>query len=226
MSDTLGYYSPDFGKTNSQTTAAAKWPSSTGTGYNPNPLSGDSDSGVYSAQNQQNVQAAGATAPATQQQAALPEFTYDLNGVNPTSLLDYNSYLRGYGFDKSSAQAQANFQHSQLQSQLQAGLPIIQQDLKTGLTDAGESAAAAGGARSSARLVAQDRVQTDAARREAALRAGIADKEAQNSFSLQDTLASLENRRSEAEFTARTTLVDQQNKQIAYDRALAALGLN
>lgn len=157
---------------------------------------------------------------------ALPEFSYDLNGVNPSSDLAHNAFLRGYGYDKQMAVSQAAQQRASLQSRLQTALPQLQQQLSEGLTDIGESSAARGAARSSSRLTEQNRLQRDAANREAALRSGIADQEAQVAFGLQSTLGSLENQRAESELNARTRLVDEKNQQIAIERAMKQMGYN
>lgn len=156
---------------------------------------------------------------------ALPEFSYDLGGVNPTNDLIYQSMLRGAGFDRSSAQAQAAYARQQLQSQLQAQIPLFAQQQKEGIVNEGEAAAARGAARSSSRLQAQNDVVSDTAQRESAFRAGIADKQAQLSFGLQDQLNQIDRQKAEAEIEARQRLVEDHNKQIAYQRALMELGL-
>lgn len=158
-------------------------------------------------------------------QQPLPEFSYDLGGVNPTTDLLYNSYLRGAGFDKASARAQADYARQQLNAQMQSAIPGFQQQLKEGLVDIGESAAARGAARSSSRVQDQNRFQRDVASKESAFRQGIVDQQAQIAFQLQDQMNSIERQRGEQELDARMRLVEEQNRQIAYQRALKELGL-
>lgn len=196
---------------------------------NPNSqVSGDADSGTYSAAMSRD--AAALTPPAspvpTQASATpLPDFTYDLGGINPASDLSYNSFLRGYGYDSASARAQAARQRASLQAQLEGALPQFGEQLKEGLTDVRESAANRGATRSSSSLLSQDKVQRDVNSREAALRSGIADKQAQVTFGLEDALAGLERQKAEESLQARARLLEQQNQQIAYQRALQQLGM-
>jgi hypothetical protein len=156
--------------------------------------------------------------------APLPEFSYDLNGVNPASDLDYNAFLRGYGYDKSSAVAQAARQRASLQAQLDGALPQIGLNKQAGLTNALESSAARGATNSSSRLGEQNNVASAAATQEAALRSGIADQQARVAYGLQDTVNNLDRQKSEQDLSARERLLQQQNQQVAIQRAIAALG--
>lgn len=190
---------------------------------------GDADSGAYSdamAREQSVPTPKPQAKPVQAPTAPLPDFTYDLNGINPASDLSYNSFLRGYGYDAGSARAQAARQRASLQAQLEGALPQFGEQLKEGLTDVRESAANRGATRSSSNLLGQDKVQRDVSSREAALRSGIADKQAQVTFGLEDTLAGLERQKAEEGLQARARLLEQQNQQIAYQRALAELGMN
>lgn len=164
-------------------------------------------------------------APASDGPEDLPEFSYDLNGVNPAVDLQHNQYLRGYGYDKSTTLARGAQHRAALEAQLQAGLPQFGQQLQEGLTDAGESSAARGAARSTSRLLSQNKVQRDVSTREAAFRAGISDQQAQAAFATQDHVADLDRQKSDSELDARYRLLEQQNEQVAIQRALAQMGL-
>lgn len=146
-----------------------------------------------------------------------PLFSYDLNGVNPSADLQYNAALRGYGLDASSARAQADYQRKSLNAQLQGAIPGMEQARGEGIVNDKESAANRGAIRSSSNLLSQDMTNRGVNTQEAALRAGIADKQAQLTFGLQDQLNSTARQQSEAELSARMRLLDQKNQQAAYD---------
>lgn len=164
----------------------------------------------------------------SQQQTApaAPSFSYDLNSVNPMADLSYNSFLRGYGLDKSSAQAQASYQRGSLNAQLQAGAQGFNTQRKEGVTDANEMSAARGAARSSSNLLSQDKVVRDVNSKESAFRQGIADQQAQVAFGLQNTMNQLDTQKAEQEMQARESQVEMMNKQIAYQRAAHDLGID
>lgn len=162
--------------------------------------------------------------PAVSTSNSAPTLTTYAN-ANPNTDLNYNAFLRGYGMDSAQAQAQAARSSAQLNAQYQAQQPIFEQQLQDGLTDSLEGQANRGNARSSARLLSQDKVQSSVANQQAAFAAGINDKQANVSASLQDSLMSLGRQKSEAEQQARINVAQQQNKQAAMEQALRDLGL-
>lgn len=180
---------------------------------------------VYGNNDPAAVQASVAASTAAQQQPQSPAFNYDLNGVNPANDLQYNSFLRGYGLDSSTAQAQADYTRRGLEAQLAAGIPGIEQQRQEGIVNDKEAAANRGAARSSSNLLTQDQTNRTANSNETALRQGIADKEAQASFGLQDTLNQLQRQKSEQELQARQRLLDVQNQQAAMNYVLQQNGL-
>jgi hypothetical protein len=158
--------------------------------------------------------------------AKVPDFNYNLGSVNPMTDLSYNTFARGYGMNKSNAEAQARYGRESLNAQLQGAMQGFNTQRKEGVTDANESATLNGGVSSSANLLSQDRVVRDVNTKEAAFRQGIADQQAQLAFGLQNTLTGLDTQRAEAEMQARQNLLAQQNQAVAYQQAAAALGLD
>lgn len=128
----------------------------------------------------------------------------------PEADLQYQTFLRGYGLDKSQAQQQADYTKAQLQarSKLNQGRLLGQQRLtearlaaeeqrqnpeferaeREGVRDVKESAAARGSVRGSSRLTAEGEVRANVASRKAAFDAGITDQQAQSAFNTQQGL--------------------------------------
>lgn len=159
-------------------------------------------------------------------QPKMPEYSYDLNSVNPEGYLGYKTFLGGYGYDKTSAQSQANYKNQSLAAQLAQGLPGFETERKEGVLNANESAGQRGAIRSSSNLLSQDNVVRDVNTKESAFRQGIADQQAQTAFGLQDTLNQLEQSRAQQELQARQAMLQQQNQQIAYQRAASQYGID
>lgn len=160
----------------------------------------------------------------TSNQATGPAFSYDLNGVNPSSDLTYNAFLRGYGMDQATANAQAAYQRSAINSQLAASIPGMELSRQEGVTGDINNAANAGGVRGSANLLAQNNTNTGINDQENVARTNAAVQSGQVSLGLQSTMNSLNEQQAQQDLAARQRLVDQNNSMAAYRYAMGQFG--
>lgn len=168
---------------------------------------------------------AAAPAPPTQPVnplANLAPFNYDLSSVHPENDLDYNAFMRGFGFQSSQAQAAAAMKRAAIESGLQIQLPEIQRQEGMGINAVNNNAAARGAGLSSSRLQGVTNVQGAANYQGAAANQQAASGIADSNFDLANTQGSLQIQQAEQDLAARQRLLGIQNSQAAISRLLQA----